>query len=126
MFHWFSKHLVRIYDGPRKMFGLFLRLVINSSSGCVQLVNTIASIIYRYQLLRVTPETKEQLVYLIQLSQSADKLTLPTGLKVLDFWRDPSSLGQSVDILTDNGRLLDQELESKGMPSSLLMDDVQR
>lgn len=80
----------------------------------------------RYQLLRVTPETKEQLVYLINLSQSADKLTFPTGLKMLDFWRDPRSLGQSVDILTDNGRLLDQELESKGMSSSLLMDDVQR
>lgn len=80
----------------------------------------------RYKLLRVTPETKEQLAYLVNLSRSPDTKGWPSDLKTLDFWRDPTTLAQSVDIFTDNGALMEQELLSKGMQPSTLMDDVQR
>uniref|UniRef100_A0A0P6D443 Zinc carboxypeptidase n=1 Tax=Daphnia magna TaxID=35525 RepID=A0A0P6D443_9CRUS len=78
-----------------------------------------------YKLLRVTPQTKEQLAYLVNLSRSPDTKGWPSDLKTLDFWRDPTTLAQSVDIFTDNGALMEQELLSKGMQPSTLMDDVQ-
>ncbi|KAI9560707.1 hypothetical protein GHT06_011657 [Daphnia sinensis] len=78
-----------------------------------------------YKLLRVTPRTTEQLAYLVNLSLSPDTKGWPSDVKTIDFWRDPTTLAESVDIFTDNGALLEQELLSKGMQPSTLMDDVQ-
>ncbi|XP_046651366.1 carboxypeptidase A2-like [Daphnia pulicaria] len=79
-----------------------------------------------YKLLRVTPETTEQLAYLVNLSLTPDTKGWPTGDdNALDFWRDPTGLGGPVDILTNNGAFLERELTSRGMYPSMLMDDVQ-
>lgn len=78
-------------------------------------------------MLRVTPETTEQLAYLVNLSLTPDTKGWPTGDdNALDFWRDPTGLGWPVDILTNNGAFLERELTSRGMSPSMLMDDVQR
>nr|CAH0108893.1 unnamed protein product [Daphnia galeata] len=78
-----------------------------------------------YKLLRVTPETTEQLSYLVSLSLTPDTARWPIEVNVLDFWRDPTRLGGSVDILTNYSSFLEQELFSKGMSPLVLMDDVQ-
>ena len=80
----------------------------------------------RYKLLRVTPETTEQLIYLVNLSLTPDSVGWPAGNKVLDFWRDPTRLHESVDIFTEDGPLLDSQLRSRDMNPIILMDDVQR
>lgn len=77
-------------------------------------------------MLRVTPETTEQLSYLVSLSLTPDTARWPIEVNVLDFWRDPTRLGGSVDILTNYSSFLEQELFSKGMSPLVLMDDVQR
>lgn len=74
-------------------------------------------------MLRVRAGTQEQLDYLMQLGRPS---SWPVGIRVLDFWHDPRRLGEAVDILTDNGPLLEEQLRSKGMSSLVLVRDVQR
>lgn len=49
-----------------------------------------------YKLLRVTPKSDEQLKFLNQISNDIN-LMVPTRL--IDFWKEPSDVGSSVDLM---------------------------
>lgn len=65
------------------------------------------------------PKTEDQLSYLIQMDN---------GDSELDFWRGPSALESPVDVMADPqfNRVLEDELKSRGMDPSILVQDVQR
>jgi len=76
--------------------------------------------LHRYSVLRVIPETVDQLSVLIRLNE------LINNEFVIDYWREPSSLHVPIDVMTSNPEILKIQLELNGLSSTVLIHDVQR
>ncbi|XP_054165083.1 zinc carboxypeptidase A 1-like [Oppia nitens] len=72
-----------------------------------------------YSLIRLIPETKAQLIYLRQLEESVTEL---------DFWKSPSQVSQSVDILIPPhlNHTFNFMFNKKSFKKSVLINDLEK
>lgn len=82
---------------------------------CYSVVHSSLSDYSSFKVLKTTPRSTEQLGFLKELCLRAE----------YDFWRDPSVLENSALIATDDFIALEQELNERGLDTTIVIDNVQ-